>query len=90
MDMPGCPWYGHRYGHGGTPMATVKLTDAIVRTLPTPPKANKVYYDAVGPAGFGARVTANGSRSFIYNYRTRATGRERRITIGEISELEHW
>lgn len=64
-------------------MATVALTDALVRTLPAPPKGNKVYYDAVGPAGLGARVTAAGTRSFIFNYRTRTTGRERRITIGK-------
>ena len=32
--------------------------------------------------GFGARVTANGARSFVVNYRTKA-GRERRYTIGQ-------
>ena len=57
------------------------LTDAIIKRLPVPAKANKVYYDDA-VAGFGVRVTAAGARSFIYNYRVRGTGRERRFTIG--------
>ena len=56
------------------------LTDAVVKRLPTPDKGNKVYYDDE-VAGLGARVTAGGHRSFVFNYRTKA-GRERRITIG--------
>ena len=58
-----------------------RLTDGIVKTLPTPPKGNKITYDAELP-GFGARVTAAGSRAFVLGYRT-AEGRERRITIGQ-------
>jgi integrase len=61
------------------------LTDAVVRRLPVPAKGNKVSYDAA-IAGFGVRVTANGSRSYILNYRTRS-GRERRYTIGDAT---HW
>ena len=57
-----------------------RLTDAIVKRLPTPEKGNKVYYDH-DIVGFGARVTAAGARSFILNYVTRG-GRERRYTIG--------
>ena len=68
---------GHS-GHGG-PMAK-HLTDAIVKRLPLPAKANQITYDDA-LAGFGMRITAGGSRSFILNYRTKA-GRERRITIG--------
>jgi integrase len=55
------------------------LTDAIVKRLPAPERGNKVHYDVV--AGFGARITMAGHRSFVLNYRTKA-GRERRITIG--------
>jgi integrase len=66
-----------------------RLTDKIVNTLPLPPKGNVIVYDAADRQGrdwvpgFGARVTAGGSRSFIYNYRT-AAGRPRRLTIGAL------
>jgi integrase len=56
------------------------LTDAAIKRLPTPETGNKVHYDDA-VRGFGCRVTANGHRSFILNYRTKS-GRERRITIG--------
>ena len=58
-----------------------RLTDGIVKALPAPAKGNKITYDAELP-GFGARVTAAGSRAFVLGYRT-AEGRERRITIGQ-------
>jgi integrase len=61
------------------------LTDAVVRRLPVPDRGNKVSYDAV-VAGFGCRVTANGARAYVLNYRTR-NGRERRYTIGDAT---HW
>lgn len=57
-----------------------KLSDAIVKDLPIPPKGNKITYDS-DVKGFGVRVTAAGARAFILNYRTR-TSRERRYTIG--------
>jgi integrase len=60
---------------------TIHLTDAIVRRLKAPAKGNKVHYDT-DVAGFGARVTAAGARSFILNYVVRGSGRERRFTIG--------
>jgi hypothetical protein len=60
------------------------LTDTIVRRLPIPTKASKIYYDS-DVAGFGCCVTATGMRSFILNYRTRS-GRERRLTIGSAKE----
>jgi integrase len=61
-----------------------KLTDTIVKNLPAPDSGNRVTYDAGEKAvkGFGVRVTAGGSRSFVLNYRTRS-GRERRFTIGQ-------
>lgn len=62
-----------------------RLTDAIVRALPAPAKGNRVTYDAA-VKGFGVRVTANGSRAFVFNYRLRATGRERRYTIGRFPD----
>src|SRR5215472_13951180 len=57
----------------------MRLTDTIVRGLPAPERGNKVTYDDA-VKGFGARVTANGARSFVLNYRAR--GIERRLTIG--------
>src|SRR5262245_33614640 len=57
-----------------------RLIDSEVKRLPLPPQGNKIYYDTAVP-GFGVRITAGGSRSFIHNYTTR-TGRERRYTIG--------
>jgi integrase len=61
-----------------------KLTDSIVKALPTPEAGNRIHYDKE-VKGFGCRVTAGGARSFILNYRTRG-GRERRFTIGKSSE----
>jgi len=57
-----------------------KLDDRFVRQSPTPAKGNRVTYDA-RLSGFGLRVTAAGSKSFVFNYRVK--GRERRITIGQ-------
>ena len=59
------------------------LTDAMIRRLPPPGKGNRITYDT-DVAGFGCCVTAGDVRSFILNYRTKA-GRERRITIGRVS-----
>src|SRR5262245_15845271 len=65
-----------------------RLTDKIIDTLPLPAKGNRIEYDAPTGrkaadwvAGFGVRLTAGGSRSFIFNYRNRE-GRDRRYTIG--------
>ena len=60
-------------------MAT-HLTDALVKKLPTPERGSKNTYDT-GTPGFGVCVTANGVRSFLLRYRTKA-GRERYFTIG--------
>jgi integrase len=61
---------------------TQRLTDKIVRALPVPDHGNRITYDA-DLAGFGCRVTAAGARSFVLNYRRKADGRERRVTIGQ-------
>ena len=58
-----------------------RLTDAIVRRLSTPEQGKAITVDADVP-GFGARVTANGARSYVLRYTTRA-GRERTYTIGD-------
>jgi len=58
-----------------------RLTDAIVRRLPTPERGKHITPDSE-VVGFGARVTANGARSYVLRYTTRA-GRERTYTIGD-------
>jgi integrase len=58
-----------------------RLTDQTVRKLAPPEKGNVITYDS-DVAGFGCRVTAAGARSFVLNYRRKADGTERRITIG--------
>src|SRR5215831_1898264 len=60
-----------------------RLTDAIVKRLPLPTTGKTITIDA-GVFGFGARVTANGARSYVLRYTTRA-GRERTFTIGDAS-----
>jgi integrase len=60
-------------------MATLNQTFA---KRANPPKTGyRIYYDS-GMRGFGLRVTANGAKSFVLNYRVH--GRERRYTIGQM------
>ncbi|RVC74966.1 DUF4102 domain-containing protein, partial [Mesorhizobium sp. M4A.F.Ca.ET.022.05.2.1] len=56
-----------------------KLTDTIIKNLPKPANGNRITYDE-SVTGLGVRVTAAGNKAFILNYRTRATGKERRYT----------
>ena len=63
----------------------MKLTDNLLRRLPTPARGNKVTYDDA-VKGFGCRVTAAGGRAFILNYRRKLDGRERRYTIGSFPD----
>ena len=57
-----------------------KLTDQTIKNMEPPSSGNAITYDS-DVAGFGVRITATGSKSFILNYRTQS-GRERRYTIG--------
>jgi integrase len=63
----------------------MKLTDRLLRQLPTPARGNKITYDDA-VKGFGCRVTAADGRSFVLNYRRKADGRERRYTIGSFPD----
>jgi integrase len=58
-------------------MAT--LTETLVKKATPPESGNAITYDAE-IKGFGLRLTAAGSKSFVLNYRI--AGRERRMTIG--------
>src|SRR5262245_26626525 len=69
-------------GHGAdTKIMAQRLTDLTIKRLAPPAHGNKITYDDA-VAGFGVRVTANGARAFVLNYRRKLDGRERRITIG--------
>jgi integrase len=63
----------------------MKLTDNLLRRLPTPARGNKITYDDA-VKGFGVRITAAGGRAFILNYRRKLDGRERRVTIGSFPD----
>jgi integrase len=60
-----------------------RLTDNSVKGLSAPDTGNRITYDE-RLRGFGVRVTANGKKAFILNYRFE--GRERRMTIGSYPE----
>ncbi len=57
-----------------------RLTEKLLKSLPSPDKGNSITYDDL-IRGFGIRITKAGTKSFILNYVT--NGRERRITIGQ-------
>jgi integrase len=64
-----------------------QLNEAVVKRLPAPAAGNRIFYfagsrlqGAQAPRGFGVRVTANGAKSFIINYRIRHG--EYRYTFG--------
>ncbi len=69
-------------------MATQKLTKRAIDSL-TPRARTYIVYDDNLP-GFGCRVTPNGSRSWIVEYRPHGGGRavaKKRITLAPISVL---
>jgi integrase len=63
----------------------MKLTDHLLRQVPTPERGNRITYDDA-VKGFGVRVTSAGGRAFILNYRRKLDGRERRYTIGSFPD----
>ena len=65
-------------------MAKERLTDALIKKLPTPATGNTITWDHVVP-GLGCRVTAAGHRAFVLQYEL-ASGRSRRYTIGSASD----
>ncbi len=56
------------------------LTEKLVRAFELPDEGTRIYYDQIMP-GFGFKISAHGTRSWVLNY-VAATGRERRLTIG--------
>jgi integrase len=64
---------------------TARLTDPLAKALPAPANGNLIHWDDL-VAGFGVRVTAAGARAFIFNYRVRGSGQQRRVTIGSVGD----
>lgn len=60
------------------------LTDRTIRTLPAPATGKRIVFDhhRDAPKGFGVRVMATGTKSFVLRYRTKE-GAARIQTIGE-------
>ncbi|GEO80956.1 tyrosine-type recombinase/integrase [Pararhodospirillum oryzae] len=56
------------------------ITDKAVKALVPPETGNRIVWDAT-VRGFGVRITAKGVRAFVLDYR--ASGRQRRLTIGQ-------
>src|SRR5262249_6522231 len=61
-----------------------RLTDPLIKKLAPPKRGYEVTWDSE-VRGFGVRITADGVRSFILNYRTRG-GTERRLTLGRYDD----
>jgi integrase len=59
-----------------------ELTDKLVRDLPSPKAGNKITPHGDVP-GLGVRTTAAGHKAWVFEYRVRATGLKRRITLGD-------
>lgn len=60
-----------------------KLTDALIRSLPTPEKRTE-YFDTVVP-GLALRLTPTGYKSFVYRYRRGSA--VKRYTIGPFTKV---
>ncbi len=58
-----------------------RITDKLVKDLEPPASGNRITYDDK-IKGFGVRITAAGTKAFIFNYRVKGNRRERRYTIG--------
>jgi integrase len=56
------------------------LTTRFIDSIPSPVKGRVVYWDASGPPGFGLRVTAAGTKSWVLVYQRGSV--QRRWTIG--------
>jgi Arm DNA-binding domain len=65
------------------------LTDDVARQLPSPATGQKLHWDSddegrPGSAtrGLALRVTSGGAKSWVYTYRAKDTGTQRRYKIG--------
>ena len=66
-------------------MPTLSLTEKTIKNPALPAKGYTIIWDDQ-VKGFGVRITAGGSRVFIYNYRN-SVGRQCRLRIGKAPDL---
>jgi integrase len=57
------------------------LDAKLIKRLPSPPSGSRITFDGE-VAGFGVRVTAAGFKAFVFNFRVKGNGQQRRVTIG--------
>lgn len=66
-------------------MASLKLTKRNIDNVAADPKRDTFYWDSALP-GFGLRVTSNGAKTFVFQYRPKCRP-SRRVTIGRYGVL---
>jgi len=66
-------------------MPKTRLSKTVVDKIISP-AAETIFWDE-GLPGFGLRVKTNGTKSYVIQYRTRASGRSRRKTLGQHGPL---
>ncbi|MCD7097188.1 integrase family protein [Stenotrophomonas sp. MMGLT7] len=64
-------------------MAKLHFTDAAIRALPPSAGANRIDYAENDVRGFAIQTTYTGAKRFLLVYVAKATGRERRLVLGE-------
>lgn len=62
-----------------------KLSENNLKSLDRPEKGSRIYFDEhrASPKGFGVKVAASGTLSFVLRYFAKDTGRDRLVTIGK-------
>jgi hypothetical protein len=61
---------------------SIHLSDDAIKTLPTPERLkSRIIFDTE-TKGFGIRIIANGTLSFVFDYRRQRDSKQRRCTIG--------
>lgn len=61
------------------------LSENSLKSLDRPVKGSRIYFDdhRSSPKGFGVKVAASGTVSFVLRYFAKDTGRDRLVTIGK-------
>ena len=60
---------------------TERLTDRGCAAIIPPPKGNHLYFDNE-VSGLALLVRAGGRKTFVFDWRERDTGKQRRLTLG--------
>lgn len=61
------------------------LSESNIKSLERPDKGSRIYFDdhRASPKGFGVKVAASGTVSFVLRYFAKDTGRDRLVSIGK-------